>query len=892
MQSPLRTTVRPRTLAFVPALVVALVVALAAPLLGGAPALAQGQADDEVAIDLEGAWRFATGDDMAWADPDFDDSAWEEVQVPTDGGQPIFNDYDGFAWFRLAFDLPAGIDGVNLVASMGFIDDADETFLNGVRIGGTGVLPDVDSQWFERRLYPVPAEAPVFGGRNVLAVRMNDFTGGGGWYRGPVGIFSKAALREAVYGITGPLADAATTAAVTDLLADQAAALTAGEVQSFVGTLAPDYVHDGRDADRRARELTGWLAQSEGSLTLTDSEVEVIAADDGRLIVDTNRTITGTRGGEPFAFQPTGQEFLVIDPVTGLEQGNRSRFFRDIVEPGVEGKRREYVVYLPPSYYDSPDHRFPTVYLLHGINGGSREWEPRDFQARLDELFTTGGLAESIVVMPDGESLWYIDSSVTPWRSMFIDEMLPQVDAEYRTLPQREFRGLSGVSMGGHGAFTVGWSNPDLFSSIASHMGALSLPPLVGTSAEIAANSGEAPLAQVTTHTPAFLSSFSYYFDACADDEFRFGEAVEAMDGQLTAKQVEHTAVVFPEGRHNDDCWLPHIDASFGLHSESFRASGLVEPVVSGVEPVRVAGADRIATSVALSQEGFETADAAVLASAGDFPDALTAGPLAMAVDGPLLLSATDRLSDAVGEELSRLGVGTVYLAGGEAALSTVVEAELRARGLQVVRLAGDDRFGTAGAIARQVVELSGDAQAVVLARSDDFADALAASSVAATGVVPILLSSSTELTGSTASVLEELLQAGSDVVLAGGEAALSAGVEQAVADLGLTPDRRGGADRWATAAALRAAATERGGGGLDPLVVASGRAFPDALGAGVLAERLGGGLLLVDPSDLQASPASAAALGGQAPQRILVAGGTAAVSDRVVAQIRNAYTG
>ncbi|MEO2107043.1 MAG: cell wall-binding repeat-containing protein, partial [Actinomycetota bacterium] len=129
-------------------------------------------------------------------------------------------------------------------------------------------------------------------------------------------------------------------------------------------------------------------------------------------------------------------------------------------------------------------------------------------------------------------------------------------------------------------------------------------------------------------------------------------------------------------------------------------------------------------------------------------------------------------------------------------------------------------------------------------------------------------------------------------LILAGGDAALSPVVEQAVTDAGFVADRRGGDDRWATAAALRAAAGERGGGGLDPLVLASGTAFPDALGAGVLAARLGGGLLLVDPTDLDASPASAAALDGAAPDRVLVAGGPAGISDRVLDQVRAALAG
>ena len=243
-------------------------------------------------------------------------------------------------------------------------------------------------------------------------------------------------------------------------------------------------------------------------------------------------------------------------------------------------------------------------------------------------------------------------------------------------------------------------------------------------------------------------------------------------------------------------------------------------------------------------------------------------------------------------DELARLDVGTVYLAGGQQALSAAVEVELTARGYEVVRLAGEERTATARAIAERIVALRGDAETVVLARSDAFADALAASSVAATGVVPVLLTGSDALSETTGQALADLLPEGATVVLAGGAAALSPAVEQAVTDAGFVADRRGGDDRWATAAALRAAAGERGGGGLDPLVLASGTAFPDALGAGVLAARLGGGLLLVDPSDLDTSPASAAALDGAAPDWVLVAGGPAAISDRVLDQVRAALAG
>jgi len=187
-----------------------------------------------------------------------------------------------------------------------------------------------------QRLYPIPASAPLFGESNTLAVRVYDMSGGGGWYQGPVRIYSKDKVRENVRGISGPVADADTTQNVTQLLAAQKAALAAGDADAYLATLTESYELNGRNLDRRSREIREWLAASRGTLALTDSEVEVIESSDGRLLVDTNRTITGTKDGEPFDFQPTTQEFLAIDRTNFREAGNESRFFRDFVQSDLE----------------------------------------------------------------------------------------------------------------------------------------------------------------------------------------------------------------------------------------------------------------------------------------------------------------------------------------------------------------------------------------------------------------------------------------------------------------------------------------------------------------------------------------------------------------------------
>lgn len=566
----MKTITPRRRLSAVAAGAVALV---AASLLATPPAVAADTPPPAtVSIDLEGTWKFVKGDNPAYAAPSFDDSAWSDIQVPGDGTP--FASYDGFGWYRLDFTLPADAEGTNLVASLGFLDDVDEAFLNGVRIGGSGTMPPAaSSQWFEKRLYPVPADAPVFGGENTLAVRLYDMNGGGGWYGGPVGIFSKDAVRANVYGIDGPLASATQAAAVKSVLAAQKAALAAGDVDAYLATLDASYFHDGRSKERRERELRDWIADS-GTLGLSDGEVEVVVGEDGSLIADTNRSIIGTRDGQSHVFQPAAQQFLRFSPTTLRETGNRSRFFRETVDSQLEGQAREFVTYLPPSYLSEPNREYPVVYLLHGINGGSREWEPRNIDDVLDGLWAEG-LAESIVIMPDGESLWYADqlNGGTPWRSMFLNEMMPLVDSEYRTLPEREFRGFTGISMGGFGAWSMGLSHPELFSSIASHIGALSF-----------GNSGlPTPIAQAAAMTPDQLKQFDFYFDACEFDEYRFDNAARTMSANLTAKGVPHTWEVYPTGNHNDACWMPHLIDSFTMHSDHFRAAGLNEDAVAPV---------------------------------------------------------------------------------------------------------------------------------------------------------------------------------------------------------------------------------------------------------------------------------------------------------------------
>lgn len=133
---------------------------------------------------VTGVWRFHRGDNPKWKTVGFDDSQWQQVTLPSawekHSGYTIPNAY---GWFRRKIDVPARLRGHAIELLLGRIDDADEVWLNGKRIGGTGSFPpDYQSAWDAERRYRVPASLVKGDGTDVLAVRVFDGDGEGGIY--------------------------------------------------------------------------------------------------------------------------------------------------------------------------------------------------------------------------------------------------------------------------------------------------------------------------------------------------------------------------------------------------------------------------------------------------------------------------------------------------------------------------------------------------------------------------------------------------------------------------------------------------------------------------------------------------------------------------------------
>jgi S-formylglutathione hydrolase FrmB len=143
------------------------------------------------------------------------------------------------------------------------------------------------------------------------------------------------------------------------------------------------------------------------------------------------------------------------------------------LEGNLEGDAvdREVFVFLPPSYAQERSRRYPVLYALHGYSIGAEQWTHEIHVPQAIEGAFGQGAKEMIVVLPDSKTLhngsMYSSSVTTGDSEQFIaHDLVAYIDSHYRTLPDRDSRGLVGHSMGGYGATRIGMKHADIFGSL------------------------------------------------------------------------------------------------------------------------------------------------------------------------------------------------------------------------------------------------------------------------------------------------------------------------------------------------------------------------------------------------------------------------------------------
>lgn len=263
-----------------------------------------------------------------------------------------------------------------------------------------------------------------------------------------------------------------------------------------------------------------------------------------------------------------------------------------------------------------------------------------------------------------------------------------------------------------------------------------------------------------------------------------------------------------------------------------------------GMHVSRMAGPDRFATSVQISQSGYPSGSEAVFIVSGlNFPDALGAGPAAARIGAPILLVTPGGIPDSVKAELARLDPATIYIVGGPVSVSAEVEGELQEYTPNVVRFSGADRFETSRLVADHFWGAS-ENRTAYLATGMNFPDALSAAPAAANEDAPVILVDGAldAVDQATASLLQQL--GIEKVVIAGGESTVSAGVKSSIDQLSFIDEsyRRNGSDRFATSIITNGQSFRLA----DTAFLATGSSFPDALAGAALAGSVSAPVYLV----------------------------------------------
>ena len=309
---------------------------------------------------------------------------------------------------------------------------------------------------------------------------------------------------------------------------------------------------------------------------------EIDTNHDGALTRPEFDAFLGRRGGPggPGGTNELGdaarQATLWIDPVTTAPPGTTYHLF-DTHARG-KGTQASYLIYLPPSYESSAASRYPVIYWLHGGGGTSRQG--RFTVETIDRAIKAGKMPETIVVLVNGLPLgWYANSrdGKRPVENVIIQDLIPHIDATYRTINQREARGIEGFSMGGYGALHLGMKYPQLFGAISS-VGPSILRNIKDEPIELTVPTfgdqedydENAPWTLAERNAAALKHDTAIRLLA-GDQDFRLRDAIRSFDADLTRLAIPHEFQEIAGAGHQYDVIIEGMgDAAFAFWKQAF----------------------------------------------------------------------------------------------------------------------------------------------------------------------------------------------------------------------------------------------------------------------------------------------------------------------------------
>ncbi|MBV9452891.1 MAG: esterase family protein [Rubrobacter sp.] len=225
----------------------------------------------------------------------------------------------------------------------------------------------------------------------------------------------------------------------------------------------------------------------------------------------------------------------------------------------------QYAIYLPPGYYDLRHSfiRYPVVYLLPGASGSIDTWvKAGDMAEQMDSLLTQGQVQPMILVVPQESIEYYsngggVDGALGNWETYTAQDLVNEIDSNYRTIHSKEGRMIAGDSEGGYSAMNLGLRNPSEFGVIGSFSGTFTidkddLSKIFGGDQSLAeANSPMHYLPQLKGALPAIYLLVGEQDSASLKETSEFAQ-------ELKARNAPFKFDTFPGG-HNWEFWRAHL---------------------------------------------------------------------------------------------------------------------------------------------------------------------------------------------------------------------------------------------------------------------------------------------------------------------------------------------
>lgn len=216
----------------------------------------------------------------------------------------------------------------------------------------------------------------------------------------------------------------------------------------------------------------------------------------------------------------------------------------------------------------------PVIYLLHGFGNDAKGWI--NIKPDLPKIADEKSI---IFVCPDGKDSWYWDSPRNKeyrYETFISSELVGYIDEHYKTVPNRNARAITGLSMGGHGALWNAIRHKDVFGAAGSTSGGVDIRPfpqnwrMAAQLGEMAANKKVWDEHTVVNQIDKIQNGDLALIIDCGDDDF-FLEVNKELHKRLLARKINHDFITRP-GDHSGKYWSNSIDYQILFFDKFFGA--------------------------------------------------------------------------------------------------------------------------------------------------------------------------------------------------------------------------------------------------------------------------------------------------------------------------------